>query len=114
MKSEVFLRWLENIYLPEAKLYVPGYDGPFVLIVDGHASHTIFEVINFCDNNNRIVLICLAAHTTHLCQPCDKALFGPMKKMWSRIIEFQRREKKVLRLDPLSLRYIILEFFLEH
>ncbi len=97
MKSKVFVGWLEIVYLPEAKSIAPeGYPGPFILIVDGHTSHTTFKVVTFCDANQTI-LICLATHSTHLCQSCDKTLFGSMKKLWKfKVVTFQNVEKKTV------------------
>ena len=36
-----------------------------LLILDGHASHITSEVIQFCINE-KIILACLPAHTTHV------------------------------------------------
>ena len=38
----------------------------------------------FCDfaAKHRIIVICLPSHTTHILQPCDVGVFGPLSKLW--------------------------------
>ena len=50
-----------------------------MLIVDGHASHVSTEFIQFV-RENKIVCLCLPAHSIHLLQPLDIGVFGPLKQ----------------------------------
>ena len=48
-----------------------------LLIFDGYASHISNKVIEFCINND-IILLCLLAHITHLLQSLDVGFFQPL------------------------------------
>jgi hypothetical protein len=48
-----------------------------MMIFDGHASHISSKVIWICVAN-KIILLCLPPHTTHLLQPLDIGLFAPL------------------------------------
>lgn len=51
-----------------------------MLILDGHASHISTAAIEFCIRQ-KIILLCLPAHTTHILQPLDVGVFGPLGKL---------------------------------
>ena len=82
-----------------------------LFIIDGAKSHVDLEALEFAVQNN-IHIICIPAHTSHVLQVADLALFGPFKKYWKAVCrrtreERQRtnvREKKLTRMDivPLS------------
>ncbi len=57
-----------------------------LLIVDGHNSHFSTEFIKFCSKKN-IELFCLPPHTTHILQPLDVGLFGPLQSYYGRSVE---------------------------
>jgi len=48
-----------------------------MLLIDGHASHITTQVIDYCVSQ-KIILLCLPAHTTHLLQPLDVGVFAPL------------------------------------
>jgi hypothetical protein len=48
-----------------------------MLLIDGHASHITTKVIDYCISQ-KIILLCLPAHTTHLLQPLDVGVFAPL------------------------------------
>ncbi len=48
-----------------------------MLLIDGHASHITTAAIQFCIDN-KIILLCLPPHTTHLLQPLDIGVFAPL------------------------------------
>ena len=50
-----------------------------LLICDGHDSHITGEYIGHCMDNN-IILMILPPHSSHMTQPLDVGVFGPMKK----------------------------------
>ena len=54
-----------------------------MLIFDGHGSHVTKEVIEFCQEK-KIVLLCLPSHSTHLLQPLDVGVFGPLAGAYKR------------------------------
>jgi hypothetical protein len=57
-----------------------------MLILDGHGSHLTVPFIRFC-MRNRIVLLCLPAHTSHMLQPLDVGVFSPHKYYYRRASE---------------------------
>jgi len=58
-------------------------DGKYrLLILDGHTSHFNWAFFEFC-LNNKIIPFCLPAHSTHLLQPLDVGLFGPLQRYYS-------------------------------
>ena len=52
---------------------------PILLIYDGHASHKTYETIRWAREKGMILFV-LPAHSSHLLQPLDVALFGPFKR----------------------------------
>jgi hypothetical protein len=49
-----------------------------LLILDGHSSHATPEFDLFC-TENKIITLCMPAHTSHLLQPLDVGCFSPLK-----------------------------------
>jgi hypothetical protein len=51
---------------------------PRLIILDGHRSHITLE---FCEYDlvHNIALFCLPPHSTHMLQPLDVGLFGPLQ-----------------------------------
>ena len=54
-----------------------------LLICDGHDSHISAEFVRHC-MTNQIILLLLPPHSSHLLQPLDVGVFGPLKKAISR------------------------------
>lgn len=68
-----------------------GTDRPVVLLVDGVSSHVDLSV--FQDARGRgIELYRLVANATHLMQPLDKGVFGPLKTRWHQVVRKHTRE----------------------
>ncbi|RPA90989.1 DDE-domain-containing protein [Choiromyces venosus 120613-1] len=57
-----------------------------LLILDGHSSHVNLRFSEFCDSHN-IICFCLPAHSTHILQPLDVGLFGPLQKYYGKVVE---------------------------
>lgn len=51
---------------------------PRILICDGFGTHETLKILDFCFKNN-IFLCRLPSHTSHKLQPCDVAVFSPLK-----------------------------------
>jgi len=62
-------------------------DDKRLLIVDGYSSHVNLRFSEFCDAHN-IICFCLPAHSTHLLQPLDVGLFGPLQKYYGKVVEY--------------------------
>ena len=50
-----------------------------LLVCDGHDSHISGNFIAYCIQN-KITLLILPPHTSHILQPLDISIFGPLKK----------------------------------
>lgn len=69
--------WLRKVFEPESKKR--SGDKPRLLIMDGHASHITGNLIGYCIDKN-IDLLILPPHCSHLLQPLDVGVYGPMKR----------------------------------
>ncbi|KAI1004150.1 hypothetical protein K3495_g4060 [Podosphaera aphanis] len=70
------VEWLKEVFLP---LTAP--DDPQekrLLIGDGYGSHETTEFMFMCFQNN-VNLLFLPSHTSHVLQPLDQSVFGPLK-----------------------------------
>lgn len=62
----------------------------WTLIVDGHASHVTNEFIKFT-REHKIVCLCLLARLTHLLQPLNFGVFGPLKRNYKTLLAEKTR-----------------------
>ena len=59
--------------------------------MDGHSAQVNITLSEFC-RANKIILYCLPPHASHILQPLDISVYGPLKKQWSiSINNFQRK-----------------------
>src|ERR1700710_1046704 len=71
------LEWLKRVFEP---LTCTKANSQYRLLVcDGHDSYISGSFIAHC-LQNRILLMILPPHTSHLLQPLDVAIFGPLQK----------------------------------
>ncbi len=77
MDSETFDNWFSNHFLVHAP---PAR--PLLLLLDGHSTHYNPQFISKAAHE-QIVVFCLLPNTTHLTQPLDKGIFGPLKTYWN-------------------------------
>jgi len=82
--KELGAKWLERDFHPQtaARNKSGGYR---LLILDGHNSHCSYKFCHFAEKHN-IIVICLPSHTTHVLQPCDVGVFGPLASCWKSIV----------------------------
>ena len=86
MDTQTFYMWFANHLIPNLP---PAR--PVVLLVDRHDSHLDLETFQLAQKNG-ICLYALLKNATHLVQPADVGLFGPMKKSWYKSVrEFSQR-----------------------
>ena len=78
--QELGAKWLECDFEPQtaARNVSQGYH---LLILNGHNSHCTYEFCKFAESH-KIIVICLPSHTTHVLQPCDVGVFGPLTSCW--------------------------------
>jgi len=77
MDSETFDNWFSNHFLVHAP---PAR--PLLLLLDGHSTHYNPQFIAKAAHE-QVIVFCLPPNTTHLLQPLDKGLFGPLKTYWN-------------------------------
>jgi hypothetical protein len=82
--DEIGLKWLKHIFNPFSKLHSTG--AKRLLILDGHSSHQTAEFDDFC-RENAIICLCMPPHTSHLLQPLDVGVFGPLKRAYGKLVE---------------------------
>lgn len=83
--DELGYYWLVEVYEPCSREFIqPGEKR--LLILDGHVSHVNYEFCEFCRIHD-IILFCLPSHSTHLLQPLDVGLFGPLQREYSKVLE---------------------------
>jgi hypothetical protein len=73
-----------------------------LLILDGHGSHATPQFDQYC-TANRIITLCMPAHTSHLLQPLDVSCFSPIKHFYG---------QEVLKLIRVGVHHIDKEDFL--
>jgi len=78
------LQWLCEVFERSTREKANGK--PRLLICDGHDSHITAEWITHCMRNN-IILMVLPPHSSHLTQPLDVGVFGPLKTCMASAIE---------------------------
>jgi hypothetical protein len=60
--KEIGLEWIETVFGPQTSVIANGHSR--LLVVDGHSSHFSFGFLEYAQAN-RIIVLCLPAHTTH-------------------------------------------------
>jgi hypothetical protein len=73
-----------NIYDPYSKQRA-GNSTPRLLILNGHGSHITFDFIDFCEKTTLCTIF--PPHPTHLPQPLDVGLFGPLHHHYAKAVE---------------------------
>ena len=76
MDMSLFEKWFTGHFLR----YAPSVR-PLLLLLDGHSSHYSPVAVKMAVEEN-IILFTLPPNTTHLSQPLDKGVFGPLKIAW--------------------------------
>ncbi|RYP61877.1 hypothetical protein DL771_009966 [Monosporascus sp. 5C6A] len=75
--TEIALQWLREVFIPNTKPKDP--DEWRLLVIDGHNSHTTEDFIWMC-LQNKIYVIFLPAHASHVFQPFDVGVFATLKR----------------------------------
>ena len=96
----LFEQWFARHFLR----YVPS-SRPILLLLDGHSSHFSPRAVQLAAKE-QVIIFTLPPNTTHLTQPLDKGIFGPLKISWRHIChDFQSRNpgRVITRYDFSSL-----------
>ncbi|KAG5262976.1 hypothetical protein AALO_G00281080 [Alosa alosa] len=78
MDSDLFVKWLEH-FVKHAPT-----ERPLVMFLDQHETHVSKDTVDFCRGKG-IELVCLPANTTHMLQPLDVSVFGPLKNAFTKL-----------------------------
>ncbi|SJX60738.1 related to transposase [Sporisorium reilianum f. sp. reilianum] len=73
--NELAVLWVENVFDVNTRPSMPSEH--HLLIIDGHMSHTSSTFLDALWQKN-IVPLCLLPHATHIMQPLDVSIFGPL------------------------------------
>ncbi|XP_066980664.1 uncharacterized protein [Macrobrachium rosenbergii] len=79
--STTFEDWFFKVILP----YARSKEGKKIIIGDNLASHVSLAVKSACEDHN-ISFVLLPPNSTHLTQPLDVSVFGPMKTQWQSLL----------------------------
>jgi len=75
-KQGIALLWFKKLFLTNIRS-----DRPQIQFVDGHGSHSFIELISWGIKN--IIIVEIPAHMSHWLQPCDRTVFGPLKRHYN-------------------------------
>jgi DDE superfamily endonuclease len=79
--SKISLEWFKRVFDPQTK--ERANQRPRVLICDGFGTHETLEILEYCFENN----IILCRLPSHKLQPCDIAVFAPLKSAYRERVE---------------------------
>ncbi|CAK1579754.1 unnamed protein product [Parnassius mnemosyne] len=83
MRSDVFFEYITNDF--NNWVVSNEIQRPILLLVDGHKSHMSLELSGMCEQMG-IILYALPPNTTHILQPADVSVFGPLKSEWKNVV----------------------------
>ncbi|ELP88708.1 hypothetical protein EIN_530280 [Entamoeba invadens IP1] len=81
INSEFFFEWVEKILVPDVKRKRKELKlkrEKAILIMDGFKTHSTVRVLDLL-KRNRIDVLFLVPHSSHICQHCDLCLFSSLK-----------------------------------
>ena len=73
MDSDIFENWFTHHFLA----HIPS-TRPILLLLDGHSTHYNPAFIKKAAHE-KVIVFCLPPNITHLTQPLDMGIFGPLK-----------------------------------
>ena len=86
--DDITLGWLRNVFQPHSnKLRTSVHR---ILVMDGHGSHHTAEFDATCQGFN-IIPVYVPPHSSHLLQPLDVGIFGPLKQAYSKELDTRSR-----------------------
>ena len=81
--SSVFINYLTKHFVKYAGVTDKNSDLKTLVLYDGHKSHASLTLTNWAKDHN-VILFVLPPHSSHLTQPLDLGVFGPLKCMYNR------------------------------
>ena len=86
--NKLCMEWIQDCFEPATRSYLRGQY--WLLIIDRHASHVSTEFIKVTQAH-KIICLCLPPHSTHLLQPLDVSVFGPLKQNYKKLLAEKTR-----------------------
>ncbi len=83
MNQDSFYEFLEEYDTTLTELQIKR---PVVFFLDWHSSHVSLKASQFC-RDNQIIMYMLLSSATHIIQPGDVGIFGPLKGTWRMCIK---------------------------
>ena len=83
MEKENYHCWFKKMFLPATSHLRE--TGAVILFFDGHYSHISIQLIKLSQESN-VHLMLLPSNTTHVLQPLDVGVYGPLKQAWKKIL----------------------------
>lgn len=80
ISNDLAVQWLREVFEPQTREKANG--GRRLIICDGHDSHISAKFVAHC-MHYKIEVVLLTPHSSHLLQPLDVAVFGPLKTQLS-------------------------------
>lgn len=71
-----------------------------LLVLDGHESHLSQDFKDYCEEN-KIVTLCMPAHSSHILQPLDVGCFAPLKVRYSQRVR-ALASRRVFHIDKMG------------
>jgi hypothetical protein len=90
MSNKLGLAWLKHFNTHTKARSVGAHQ---LLIVDGHESHNSHEFYKYCEEE-KIIVLCMPPHSSHLLQPLDVGCFSPLKRAYGDEINSRRGGQK--------------------
>ena len=92
--TEITWQWFQEVFEPRTHP-AKGINQHPILVLDAHSTHVEnYEFVKYAIDHN-IHLVCLLSHSTHILQPLDVSLFGPLTTYYK-----QELENHVLQQGP--------------
>lgn len=93
MNSDTFYNYISHTFYPW--LSTVGISIPIILFVDGHVSHRSLKLSEFC-LEKQIILVSFLPNMTHISQPMDVVVYGPLKRKWAACLKHFRNSNQNL------------------
>ena len=105
---DLFTVWLKQHFYKHLSTK-PTADKPVLLLYDGHLSHIDIGTMDWAADNH-IIVHCLLAHTSHICQPLDISCFSPLETAFDREKRALFRKEQVINVVTEQFRLFSLNF----
>jgi 4-hydroxybenzoate polyprenyltransferase len=95
----LFIDWLQTQFIPKTDELrrIIDYGGPIILLVDSHTSYITPRVLAYAASQ-KIIVIKLVAHSSHVSQPLDLSVFGVFKMLCKREAKTHKMKGEALKI----------------